>query len=140
MEVDGVTATRSRRHQVVSAFADCSIAGTAFYAITTYAIRIPREPAAVISALAAIAGILVLIPVILLGRFNPRGGSLVRASPLRLACVSVALGLFAVLTLQRGPVVGAYLPMAATVFTALLSISAAKEDDTSSNGARRQRA
>jgi FtsH-binding integral membrane protein len=122
-----------RSHQIIAAFADCSITASALYAVVAHVIRVPTGPAAAISALAAFAGVLVLIPVILLGRFNPKGGSLLNSSPSIVGAVSVAVGLFAVYTVYNGPRIAAYLPMAATIFGSLLVISAAKRIPTASN-------
>jgi hypothetical protein len=114
------------RHQILAVLADSTIAATIFYAIFVHLIRIPSGLASVVTILSAIAGILILIPLVLRGKFDPKGGTLVYASAPTVGFVSVLVGLFALYTLTSGPVLPAYLPMIATIFGGLLAISAAK--------------
>lgn len=123
-----MTGDRStRRHQTIAALADCSIAGTIFYAVVVHAVRVPAGPAIVVSALAALIGMLILAALIHRGRFNPQAGSLVYSSPSTVGILTVTVGLFAVFTLYNGPIAAAYLPMTATIFGSLLVLSAAKQ-------------
>lgn len=115
-----------RSHQLAAASTDCTIAGSAFFAVAAFVIGIPSRDAALISWFAAALGFLTLVVVILRGTFNPVMGSLLRASVASVGVVAVAAGTFAVCLLARGEILPASLPMVATVASGLLCLSAAR--------------
>lgn len=115
-----------RSHQLLSISADCTVAGTAFYAASVYLLQIPLQVAVVIAAASTVLVWLVLARLVLHNSFRPKTGTFLRASVGTVASVTVAVGFFAVFTLRTASVSAAYLPMIATVCGAMLLRSAAR--------------